>query len=185
MFFGFQFDYAPPGMQGDTNNPIERSYMADEGLRGLYWEENFQTINKCRVPDYHTTKFTNVADAFEAFSTLPHNKSAYWEFMISQMQNGWAKDATCYENERRKFHATLPCAYQYVVMENREDGTIHDFVCDRFPTKQFPMCEFRELYKEVVQDMTQLCQFWIDGHRDDIKRKLNEYRRKGKNNLSL
>ncbi len=166
-------------MRGDPSDPNDRSKMADERKRGLYWEENVQTSHGPRVADYHTTIYKTPEEAFEAFETLPKTRSDFWNFFVSQAQNGWSHSASHYQSARRNFHKTLPSAYQFCVMEDRRDGTITDFVCDRFPEKQFPVYHFKELYREVVQDLTQLTQFWIDGHDEPTKRRLEQFRRAG------
>ncbi len=181
MFFNLQFDYAPYGMRGNPSDPVEKARMADEGLRGLYWEENDQTHNSGRVACPQFKKYENPEDAFEGFMTMNFTRENCWNYIASQMQDTWDERATHYVNARRQFHKSLPSCYQYCVMEKRDDGTIHDFVCERFPQKQYPVYEYKELYREVATDLTQLTQFWINGHRDDVKRKLTEYLRKGNN----
>ena len=166
-------------MRGNPSDPIEKARMADEGLRGLYWEENVQTHNNSRVPCAQFKKYNNPEEAFEGFMTLNFTRENMWNFISSQMQDTWDQKATHYSNARRQFHKTLPTGYQYVVMEHRRDGTISDFVCDRFPEKQYPVYVYKELYREVATDLTQLTQFWIDGHRPEVKRKLVEFLRKG------
>ncbi len=73
--------------------------------------------------------------------------------------------------------------YQYVLVERRSDGEVIDFVCDHFPQKEYPVRDYKELYRETVTDLTQLTQYWIDGHNADTRRELNAFRRRGKDIL--
>ncbi len=167
-------------MRGDISWSDEREQLADQHMRHALFDRNEGTYNRRNVPTHWDKKFDDPDEAFRAFSCLPHNRAAYWDFFISQNQGNWLKRASRYTNARRQFQKTLPPIYTFVILEDRDTGEVQDFVCDHFPESQYPVRRFKELYREVVTDMTKLTQFWIDGHNEDVHKVLTTAQRRGK-----
>ncbi len=154
--------------------------MADE-FNAKSWSENNQQVHNPRQVKNHLTQhFHNAEEAFASFSTIPQTPEAVWEFIVSQTRHSWGKTATDYRSSRRRFQANeLPYTYQYVVLEEKASGEIHDFVCDRYPQAQFPVHQYRELYKECVTDLGKMRDFWINGHDEEVAENLRKFVRSG------
>ncbi len=120
--------------------------------------------------DHWKNLFTDEEDAFYSFMCLPKTYEAMWGFYVSQCDTKLfrgCKPPAGYRTLRRRAISRLPKMKERCIMENLSTNEIREFETeDEFPAKDYPVAEWRELYRETRANLDELGRFWASTHKD-------------------